>query len=87
MVWDYKGFPGSSVVKNLTAIVGDAGLISGSGRSPGKEMATHFSILVWKIPWTQEPGGLQFMKAQRVGHDQVTEHTHMGLQRCHIDSD
>ena len=34
-----------------------------------KEMATHFSILTWKIPWTEEPGGLQFMGSQRVGHD------------------
>ena len=34
-----------------------------------KEMATHSSILVWKIPWTEEPGGLQFMGSQRVGHD------------------
>ena len=34
-----------------------------------KEMATHFSILAWKIPWTVEPGGLQSMGSQRVGHD------------------
>ena len=34
-----------------------------------KEMATHSSILAWKIPWTEEPGGLQSMEAQRVRHD------------------
>ena len=34
-----------------------------------KEMATHSSILAWKIPWTEEPGGLQSMGSQRVGHD------------------
>ena len=34
-----------------------------------KEMATHSSILAWKILWTEEPGGLQFMGSQRVGHD------------------
>ena len=34
-----------------------------------KEMATHSSILVWKIPWTEEPGGLQSMGSQRVGHN------------------
>ena len=34
-----------------------------------KEMATRFSILAWKIPWTEEPGGLQSMGSQRVGHD------------------
>ena len=34
-----------------------------------KEMATHSSILAWKIPWTEEPGRLQSMGPQRVGHD------------------
>ena len=34
-----------------------------------KEMATHSSILAWKIPWTEEPGGLQSMGSQGVGHD------------------
>ena len=50
---------GALVVKNLPANTGDirnAGLIPGSGRSLEKEMATHPSILVWRIPWTGEPG-------------------------------
>ena len=34
-----------------------------------KEMATYSSILAWRIPWIEEPGGLQFMGLQRVGHD------------------
>ena len=34
-----------------------------------KEMATHSSILAWEIPWTEEPGRLQSMGSQRVGHD------------------
>ena len=34
-----------------------------------KEMATHSSILAWKIPWTEEPGRLQSMGSQRAGHD------------------
>ena len=34
-----------------------------------KEMATHSSTLAWKIPWTEEPGRLQSMGLQRVGHD------------------
>ena len=34
-----------------------------------KEMGTHSSILAWEIPWTEEPGGLQSMGKQRVGHD------------------
>jgi len=37
-----------------------------------KGMATHSSILTWRIPWTQEPGRLQSMGSQRVGHDGVT---------------
>ena len=37
-----------------------------------KEMATHSSTLAWKIPWTEEPGRLQSMGSQRVGHDRMT---------------
>ena len=40
--------------------------------SPEKAMAPHSSILAWKIPWTEEPGRLQSMRSQRVGHDWVT---------------
>ena len=39
-----------------------------------EEMATHSNILAWKIPWTEELGGLQSMGSQRVGHNWVTEH-------------
>ena len=38
-----------------------------------KEMATHSSILAWEIPWTEETGGLQFMRSQRVGYDLATK--------------
>ena len=38
-----------------------------------EEMATHSSIFVWEIPWTEEPGGLQSMGLQRVGHDLTTK--------------
>ena len=48
---------------------GDAGSIPGSGRSLEEGMATHSSILVWEIPQTEEPGGLQPRWSQRVGHD------------------
>ena len=34
-----------------------------------KGMATHLSIVAWRIPWREEPGGLQSMESQRVGHD------------------
>ena len=37
-----------------------------------KGMATHSTILVWRILWTEEPGGLQFMGSQRLGHDRAT---------------
>ena len=40
-----------------------------------KEVATHSGILAWRIPWTEEPGGLQSMGSQRVGHDRT--HTHI----------
>ena len=35
-----------------------------------KEMATHSRILAWRIPWTEDPGGLQSMGSQKVGHDE-----------------
>ena len=41
-----------------------------------KEMATHSGILAWKIPRTEEHGGLQSMEPQRVGHDLAIEHAH-----------
>ena len=37
-----------------------------------KGMTTHSSILAWRIPWTEKPGGLQSMESRRVGHDRVT---------------
>ena len=63
------GFPGGSDGKASVYNAGDLGLIPGSGRSPGEEMATHSSILAWKTPWTEEPGGLQSMELHRVRHD------------------
>ena len=65
------GFPGGVVVKNPLASAEnsrDTGSIPGSGRSPGggNGNAIQYS---WKIPWTQEPGGLQSIDSQRVGHD------------------
>ena len=56
------------VVKNLPTNARDIGDIS--REDPLEEgMATHCSILVWEISWTEEPGGLQSMGSQRVGHD------------------
>ena len=59
------------MVKNLPANAGglNMGSIPGLERFPGKEMATHSSVLAWEIPCTEDPGGLQSMVLQRVGHD------------------
>ena len=53
-IYRIEAFPGNSVIKNLPT---------------GKEMAPHSSTLAWKIPWTEEPGGLQSTGLQRVRHD------------------
>ena len=63
------GFPGGSAVKNLPAMqetwVGSLGW-----EDPLEEgMATHSGILAWRIPWTEEPGGLPSIGSQRAGHD------------------
>ena len=58
------------VVKNLPANVGDLRDVVGplGWEDPlEEEMATHSSILAWRIPWTEQPGGLQPMRSQRVG--------------------
>ena len=69
--------PGGSDGEESACNAGDLGSIPGSGRSLGEGNANHSSILAWKIPWTEEPGGLQSMELQRVRHDLVTEHTHI----------
>ena len=60
------------VVENLPVIVGtvsDAGSIPGLGSSLEEGMVHHSSILAWRIPWKEEPGGLQSIGSQRVEHD------------------
>ena len=58
-------FPGCSVVKNPPANAGLTASIPGSERPSGEEMATHSSILAREIPWTEEPGRLEFMGLQK----------------------
>ena len=61
------GFPSGAVVKNLPTKAGDTrdlGSIHGSGRSPGVGNVNLFSILTWRIPWTEELCGLQSMGSQ-----------------------
>ena len=71
--YTYRDFPGGSDSKVSAYNVGDLGLIPGSEDPLEKEMATHSSTLAWKIPWTEEPGGLQPMGSQRVGHNWETK--------------
>ena len=66
------GFPDSSVSKESSFSAGDQGSIPDQEDSLEKETATHASILAWRIPWTEEPGRLQSMGSQRVGHDWAT---------------
>ena len=60
------------MVKNPSASsgdTGDVGLIPGLGRSPGGRHGHHSSILAWRIPQTEEPGGLQSKGLKKIGHD------------------
>ena len=60
------------MVKNLWAMQETRAVSLGWGDPLEKEMANHSSILAWRIPWIEEPGGLQSMETQAVGHDRVT---------------
>ena len=57
------GFPGGSDSKESACNAGDLGLIPGWEDPLEKGMTTHSSILAWRIPWTEEPGGLQSMES------------------------
>ena len=59
----------AQLVKNLPAMQETQGQSLGQEDPLEEEMAIHFSILAWRILWTEEPGGLQSMGLQRVGHD------------------
>ena len=57
------------MVKSLPAVCETQVQYLGQEDRLEKEIATYSSILAWKFPWTEEPGGLQFMGSQRVGHN------------------
>ena len=57
----FRGFTGGLMIKDLPANAGGVGSILGQDDPLEDEMATHSSILAWRIPWTEEPGGLQSM--------------------------
>ena len=67
-----KDFLGGSGSKESACNAGDTGLILGWEDPMEKWMATLSSILAWRIPWTEEPGGLQSTGSQRVRHDWAT---------------
>ena len=65
-----SAFPGGSNGKESACnSLGDLGLIPGQEDPLEEGMTTHSSILAWRIPWTEEPEGLQSRGLQRVGHD------------------
>ena len=67
----------AQLVKNLPAVQETQVRSLGGEDPPEKEMATHSSILAWKIPGTEEPGRLQSIGSQRVGHDLATKQIRM----------
>ena len=64
------------VVKNLPASVGDIRDIGSIPVSLEEGMVSHSSVLAWRTPWTEEPGGLQSLGSQRVGQDSATNTFH-----------
>ena len=70
------GLPGGSDGKESACIVGHWGSITRSERSPAEGNDTHSGILAWIITWTEDPGELQSMGSQRVGHNFVTNTPH-----------
>ena len=63
------GFPGSTVIKNLPAMQETQVQSVGQEDPLDEEMATHSSLLAWRILWTEEPGRLWSLGSQRVEHD------------------
>ena len=66
---NFMGFPGGSEVKVPACNEGDLGSNPGLGRFPGEGNDNPLQYSCLRIPWTEEPGGLQSMGSQRVGHD------------------
>ena len=74
----------AQLVKNLPAVWETWVPSLGWGDPLEEGTATHSSILAWRIPWTEEPGGLQSMGLQRVGYDWVTKHSTATLYMFHV---
>ena len=80
------GFPGGSMVKESTCQCMRCKIRRfqslGQEDPLEEEMATHSSVLPWKIPWTEKPGGLQFMGLQRVRHNHTCTNMHYWELDC-----
>ena len=76
------GFPGGSEGKASACNARDRVQSLGWKDTREKGMATHSSILAWRMPWTEEPGGLQSMGLQSVGHDWATSRSFIFL--CYV---
>ena len=67
--FEVMDFLGDTMMENLPALQ-ETQVQSWGRKDPlEKGMATYYSFLAWRIPWTEEPGGLRFLGSQRVGHD------------------
>ena len=63
------GYPGGSDGKESACNAGDLGSMLESGRCPGEGNGNLLQYFAWRIPWTEQPGGLQSIGSQRVGHN------------------
>ena len=68
-----EGLPRWLSGKESSCSAADSGSIPGSGHPLEKGITTHSSVFAWRIPWTDEPGGLQFVESQRVRHNWATK--------------
>ena len=75
----------TQMVKNLPAMQGIRVQSLGQEDPLEKGMATQSSILAWEIPWTEEPGRLQSMGSQRVGHNWATKHFHVSIKVTYLE--
>ena len=69
-------WPSSEESTCNAANMGDTGSVPGLGRTPGGQLVTHSSTLAWRIPWTEEPGGLQSMGHKESDTAETTKHAH-----------
>ena len=76
------GFPGGSDGEESAYNAGDPGSIPGSGRSPGKGNGNPLQHLTWRIPWTEEPCGLQFVGLEKIRHNRETDADHISSLKC-----